>query len=58
MNKALRTELKNDLLVAVGLILAAAAYRMYLIPNRVVAGGFTGVGQLLNHALGVGVGAV
>ena len=58
MNKALRTELKNDLLVAVGLILAAAAYRMYLIPNRVVAGGFTGVGQLLNHALGFSVGLV
>lgn len=58
MSRTLKTELKNNLLVAVGLVLAAAAYRMYLIPNRVVAGGFTGVGQLLNHALGVGVGTV
>ena len=58
MKTRLRAELKNDLLVMVGLLVAAAAYRMYLIPNQVVAGGFTGVGQLLNHLLGVGVGTV
>ena len=58
MSKTLRTELKNDILVIVGLLVAAAAYRMYLIPNQVVAGGFTGVGQLLNHVTGVGVGTV
>ena len=58
MKTELRHELKNDLLVVLGLLVAAAAYRMYLIPNRVVAGGFTGVGQLLNHALGVSVGLV
>ena len=58
MKKTLSTELKNDVLIAVGLLAAAAAYRMYLIPNQVVAGGFTGVGQLLNHVTGVGVGTV
>lgn len=58
MSKTLRTELKNDLLIALGLLVAAAAYRMYLVPNQVVAGGFTGVGQLLNHLMGVGVGTV
>ena len=58
MKNTLRTELKNVLLVAIGLLTASAAYRMYLIPNQVVAGGFTGVGQLLNHLLGVGVGTV
>ncbi len=58
MKTSLRTELKNDALVIAGLLVAAVAYRMYLIPNRVVAGGFTGVGQLLNHALGVSVGTV
>jgi uncharacterized membrane-anchored protein YitT (DUF2179 family) len=31
---------------------------MYLIPNQVVNGGFTGVGQLLNHATGISVGLV
>ena len=58
MKQSLREELKNGLLILAGLLAAAAAYRMYLIPNRVVAGGFTGVGQLLNHALGVSVGLV
>ena len=58
MKLSLREELKNGLLILAGLVVAAAAYRMYLIPNRVVAGGFTGVGQLLNHALGVSVGLV
>ena len=58
MRETLRTEVKNDLLIAAGLVVAAAAYKLYLIPNQVVAGGFTGVGQLMNHALGVGVGTV
>jgi len=44
--------------VLLGLLAAAAAYRMYLIPNQVVNGGFTGVGQLLNHATGISVGLV
>ena len=58
MRASLREELKNDLLVMVGLLAAAAAYRMYLIPNQVVNGGFTGVGQLLNHATGISIGLV
>ncbi|MBQ3423857.1 MAG: YitT family protein [Clostridia bacterium] len=58
MRGALRGELKNALLMAAGLVVAAVGYRMYLIPNRVVAGGFTGVGQLLNHLLGINVGTV
>ena len=58
MKTNLRAELKNNVLVGLGLLVAAVAYRMYLVPNQVVAGGFTGVGQLLNHALGVGVGTV
>ena len=58
MRASLREELKNDLLVMVGLLVAAAAYRMYLIPNQVVNGGFTGVGQLLNHATGISIGLV
>ena len=58
MKESLRTELKNDVLIVAGLFVAATAYRMYLIPNQVVVGGFTGVGQLLNHLLGVSVGLV
>ena len=58
MGKWLRSEMKNNLLVIAGLLVAAVAYKMYLVPNQVVAGGFTGVGQLLNHLLGVSVGTV
>ena len=58
MKETLRSELKNTLLIVLGLLVAAVAYRMYLIPNQVVAGGFTGVGQLLNHLLGISVGTV
>ena len=58
MKSTLRSELKNTLLIVIGLLVASAAYRMYLIPNRVVAGGFTGIGQLLNHIFGISVGTV
>ncbi|MBR6890696.1 MAG: YitT family protein [Clostridia bacterium] len=58
MKASVRSELKNDLLVAIGLLIASVGYRMYLIPNQVVNGGFTGVGQLLNHLLGFSVGTV
>ncbi|MBR6220041.1 MAG: YitT family protein [Clostridia bacterium] len=58
MKASVRSELKNSLFIIVGLLIASVGYRMYLIPNQVVNGGFTGVGQLLNHALGVGVGTV
>ena len=58
MKTDLRAELKNNVLVGLGLLVAAVAYRMYLVPNQVVAGGFTGVGQLLNHLMGVSVGTV
>lgn len=58
MKDTLRSEIRNILLVAVGLLISAVAYRMYLIPNQVVNGGFTGVGQLLNRFWGVGVGTV
>ena len=58
MKNTFRTELKNSLLIVFGLLIAASAYRLYLIPNQVVAGGFTGVGQLLNHLIGISVGTV
>lgn len=58
MKASVRMELKNGLLIVVGLLVAAAGYRMYLIPNQVVAGGFTGIGQLVNHLTGISVGTV
>ena len=58
MKTSLKTELTNDALIVLGLLVAAVGYRMYLIPNQVVSGGFTGIGQLLNHFTGLSVGTV
>ncbi|MBQ6373311.1 MAG: YitT family protein [Clostridia bacterium] len=58
MERRLTRELKNGAFIAVGLAIAAAGYRGYLIPNGVVAGGFTGIGQLVNRFLPVSVGTV
>lgn len=54
----LREELKNIAYIFSGLIVCALAYRMFLVPNDVAAGGFTGVGQLVNALFGVKVGTV
>ena len=51
-------ELKNTLYILLGLFIASAAYRLYLIPNRVVSGGFTGIGQLVNRFTPISVGTV
>jgi len=39
-----------------GLLCTALAYRMFLIPNDIAPGGFTGIGQILNHIFGVNIG--
>ena len=44
--------------IAVGLILCTAAYRIFLIPNDIAPGGFTGIAQLINHGTGWPVGLV
>jgi len=48
MLKKLNPEVKNTLLILIGLLCCSAAYNMYLIPNNIAAGGFTGIGQLIN----------
>ena len=59
MKRSVRDELLNVLLIAAGLLLATLGYRLYLIPNNVAPGGFTGIGQIVNHLLpAVGVGMV
>ena len=58
MKRSVRDELLNVLLIAAGLLLATLGYRLYLIPNNVAPGGFTGIGQIVNHlfpAVGVGM---
>lgn len=58
MKQNIRLELKNALLILAGLLCCSAAYNLYLIPNNVAAGGFTGIGQLVNSIIDVKVGTV
>ena len=58
MKNKLHPELWNIILVVAGLVIAAAGYNLYLIPNNIAAGGFTGVGQLLHHFMNINVGTV
>ena len=51
MNKLLQEELKNTIYIIAGLVLCAAAYNCYLIPNNIAPGGFTGIGQLVNSLM-------
>ena len=44
--------------LAAGLLLGALGYRMFLVPNDIAAGGFTGAGQLIHHFTMWPVGAV
>lgn len=59
MKQSLRLELKNTLYIFIGLLCCSAAYNLYLIPNNIAAGGFTGIGQLINSVWGnISVGTV
>ena len=58
MNRKLHPEVKNAFLIIAGLLCSSAAYNLYLIPNNIVAGGFTGIGQLVNHFADISVGTV
>ncbi len=49
---------KNAAYIVVGLVICSLAYRMFLVPNEVAPGGFTGIGQLFNALLGINVGTV
>ena len=52
------TEIKNTLYIIAGLFFANLAFNVFLIPNNIAAGGFTGIGQLVNSATGLPVGTV
>lgn len=59
MKRIIHTELKNTLYILLGLLCSSAAFIMYLIPNNIAAGGFTGIGQLVNSLFpGIKVGTV
>ena len=52
------TEASNALFILAGLLCGAVAYRLYMIPNNIIAGGFTGLSQLINHFTGINVGVL
>ena len=58
MKPVVKAELKNALLIFLGLIFCTLAYNQFLIPNNIAAGGFTGISQLINHFTGWRVGLV
>lgn len=58
MKNKLHPEFGNALLILAGLLMTALGYNMYLIPNNIAAGGFTGIGQLLNKFFPVSIGTV
>ena len=58
MNANVRAELKNAILILVGLIFCALGFNLFLIPNNIAAGGFTGIAQLINSVTGFPVGTV
>ena len=58
MNSTFKEELKSCLYILAGLLVCAVAYRMFLVPNDVAAGGFTGIGQLMNALTGIKVGTM
>ena len=57
MNKGMRKYVVPALNIVAGLLLATLGYNMFLIPNDIAPGGFTGIGQLVNELVGFNVGA-
>lgn len=57
-NIDIKEELKSIAYILIGLLVSSSGYRMFLIPNDVAAGGFTGIGQLVNALTGMHVGTV
>lgn len=58
MKKFRHSELYNAVLILLGLFLCTAAYNLFLIPNDIAAGGFTGIAQLVNKFTNWPVGTV
>ncbi len=58
MKKLRAGEFWNAALILLGLAFCALAYNLFLIPNNIAAGGFTGVAQLINAATGWPVGVI
>jgi len=58
LSKPVRQQIVMWSQIILGVVVSSMAYNMFLIPNNVAPGGFTGIGQLVNHATGLPVGTV
>lgn len=58
MASSVKNRLINWAQISAGICACALAYRMFLIPNEIAPGGFTGMGQLIGHLSGWPVGAL
>lgn len=58
MAKHFKGELKNSLMILLGLAFCTLAYNAFLIPNDIAAGGFTGIAQLINSGTGWPIGTI
>ena len=58
MNKIIRGEIKNAALILLGLVFCTLGYNLFLIPNNIAAGGFTGIAQLINSGTGWPIGTI
>ena len=51
-------ETRNALYILLGLLFSVLGYQLFLIPNSIAAGGFTGAAQLINSLTGLPIGAL
>jgi len=58
MNKTVKTEIKNSVQILIGLVICSLGYNLFLIPNNIAAGGFTGIAQLINSGTGWPIGTI
>lgn len=52
------SELTNGIMIALGLLFSVLGYNLFLVPNQIAAGGFTGIAQLINSFTNWPVGAI
>lgn len=58
MVKLFKDEFKNACMILLGLIFCTLGYNLFLVPNNIAAGGFTGIAQLIHSGTGWPIGTV
>lgn len=58
MSSQIKQQLNSWFQIVAGIFVCALAYDMFLIPNEIAPGGFTGIAQLVAHGTGWPVGTI